>query len=71
MSSIFRAFVSISKTLVDVNLEVVFVAVVNELLYLGLVECVDKVIGLKESGKGSLCFFCSSKGRDFKTIYLS
>ena len=70
MSSIFRAFVSISKTIVDVNFEIVFVAVVNELLNIGLVEGVNEVIGLKEIGKGSLCFFSSSKGRDFKTIYL-
>ena len=52
------------------DLEFLRITVLDELLELRLIEGVDEIIGFKELGKGSLSFFSSSEGRNFKFVYL-
>ena len=52
------------------DLEFLRITVLDELFELRLIEGVDKIIGFKELGKGSLSFFSSSEGRYFKFVYL-
>lgn len=71
MSLIFRALVSMSKVVINVHRESVLMAVFDHGRQSGSIKGINVVIGFKELRKGALCFFSSSKGRYFKSVYLS